>query len=229
MYNLYIGNKNYSSWSLRPWVLMRYLDIDFVEQLIPFHDKAAWAEYRKIAPNGLVPLLKDGETQVWDSLSITEYLAERHPGFWPTDSTARAFARSAAAEMHSGFSALRNVCNMNVGVRAKLKERPDALRVNLDRLSTLWSEGLDRFGGPFLTGADFTAVDAFFCPVAFRVQTYGLEMDEAALGYVDKLLNLPAMRDWAEAGTAETFRDLPHDQELADYATIIEDRRATAQ
>jgi len=229
MYELFIGNKNYSSWSLRPWVILRHLGIEFTEHLIPFHDERAWADYRKVAPNGLVPLLKDGDTLVWDSLAIAEYLAERHDGVWPTDPVARAYARSAAAEMHSGFSALRNICGMNIGVRANLRQEHEALNANLARLATVWSEGLERFGGPFLAGDKFSAADAFFCPVAFRVQSYGLQMSPTAMSYAETLFSLPAMQEWAGDGIAETFRDAPHDAELNEYAEITQDLRAPAQ
>ena len=228
MYDLYIGNKNYSSWSLRPWVLMRELAIPFSEHLIPFHDREAWSHYRRLSPSGMVPLLRDGETSVWDSLAIAEYLAERHAGVWPADPLARAFARSAAAEMHSGFSALRNICGMNVGIRVKLHQRSDALGANLARLSALWSEGMRRFGGPFLAGPDFSAADAFFCPVAFRVQTYGLELDSAASAYVVRLLDLPAMQEWRRGALAEPFRDWPHEHEIDAAGAITQDLRAAA-
>lgn len=227
MYTLVIGNRNYSSWSLRPWVAMRAAGIPFDERLVPFHDQAAWSEYRAAHPSGLVPLLLDGETEVWDSLAIVEYLAERHPGLWPEDRTARAFARSAAAEMHSGFAALRDVCGMNCGVRAQVRDMPGAVSRDLARLAILWRTGLDRFGGPYLAGPAFSAADAFFCPVAFRIQTYGLDVpDPAAANYAARLLDLPAMRDWYDAALAETFRDPPHDAELAANCTLTEDLRA---
>ena len=225
MYNLYIANKNYSSWSLRPWVLMRTLDIPFHEHLVPFHDAQAWGEYRKLSPSGTVPLLRDGSVAVWDSMAITEYLAERHAGVWPKDPAARAFARSAAAEMHSSFSALRNICGMSVGVRVRLHTQPEPLTANLARLSALWNQGFSAFGGPFLGGGDFTAVDAFFCPVAFRVQSYGLQLDAESMQYVQRLLALPAMQDWYRDGLAETFRDLPHDLETSAVGTIVDDLR----
>ena len=162
---------------------MKALGIGFSEHLVPFHDDSAWAEHRARSPNGLVPLLVDGDLKVWDSLAIAEYLAERHAAVWPTDPAARAFARSAAAEMHSGFSTLRSICGMNIGIRVALKdEARSALAANLARIDALWGEGLARFGGPFLAGPAFGAVDAFFCPVAFRVQSYGLALSPAAMG-----------------------------------------------
>ncbi|HLW23252.1 MAG TPA: glutathione S-transferase family protein [Steroidobacteraceae bacterium] len=227
MLELYIANKNYSSWSLRPWLLMRELAIPFEEHLLPFGDEALWRPFRARAPAGKVPCLLDGETLVWDSLAIVEYLAERHAGVWPRESPARAWARSAAAEMHSGFGELRNRCSMSCGVRVRLYEHPAALRSDLERLSALWSEGLRRFGGPHLAGSAFTAVDAFFAPVAFRVQSYALELDSTAGAYVQRLLALGAMRDWYASALAERFRDPPHELEIAAVGRITEDLRAS--
>ncbi len=227
MLTLTIGNKNYSSWSLRPWIAMRMAGVSFEERLIPFHDLAAWARFRTAHPSGLVPLLEDGNAEVWDSLAIVEYLAETHPAIWPGDRTARAFARSAAAEMHAGFTALRSTCGMNCGVRARIRDMPAAVTRDLARLSALWSTGIDRFSGPFLAGSRFTAADAFFCPVAFRIQTYGLDLpDPAAAAYVARLLDVPGMRAWYDAALAETFRDPPHEAELVDLAVLLQDLRA---
>nr|WP_310488633.1 glutathione S-transferase [Chamaesiphon sp. VAR_69_metabat_338] len=166
MYTLYITNKNYSSWSLRPWVLMQEKAIAFTEQLIPFPETSSWETFRDFAPNGKVPCLHDDDLIVWDSLAIVEYLAEHHSGIWPVDRIARAWARSVTAEMHSGFSTIRQECGMNCGVRIQLHQTTPALQRDLDRLNEIWAEGLNRFGGPFLTGSEFTAVDAFFCPLA---------------------------------------------------------------
>ncbi len=227
MYHLDIGNKNYSSWSLRPWVLMKALGIPFSEDVIPFHDHAAWTDYRKLSPSGLVPMLQDGDLLVWESLAIAEYLAESHAGVWPKDKKARAYARSASSEMHSGFSALRNVCGMNIGIRVVLNDRAKKeIAANLVRLEMLWAEGLERFGGPYLAGGSFTAADAFFCPVAFRVQTYGLRLSETAMAYVRTLLDHPAMIEWYQAGLREPFRDWSHEDEIAAAGTLTEDFRA---
>ncbi|MAN77141.1 MAG: glutathione S-transferase [Rhizobiales bacterium] len=226
MYALYIANKNYSSWSLRPWVLLKTLGIEFDERFVPFLQGSSYEEFRKFSPTGLVPCLVDGDLTVWDSLAITEYVAEDHSSVWPADRAARAWARSATAEMHSGFSALRNICGMNVGVRVRMHEISAALQANLDRLDELWGEGLSRFGGPFLAGETFTAVDAFFCPVAFRIQTYGLELGEMSMAYSQRLLTVPAMKEWYQAGLAETIRDEPHDAEIALAGTLMEDLRA---
>ncbi|HTV98539.1 MAG TPA: glutathione S-transferase family protein [Steroidobacteraceae bacterium] len=224
MYELYIGNKNYSSWSLRPWVLMREAGIGFKEQLIPF-GHPSWRHFRTMCPSGRVPCLFDGEATVWDSLAIVEYLAERHAGVWPQDPRARAWARSAAAEMHSGFAELRNRCSMSCGVRIRLKEAPEALQRDLARLEALWNDGLARFGGAFLAANTFTAVDAFFAPVAFRVQTYGLELGARAAHYAARLLELPSMRAWYADALAETFRDEPHEAEILAAGTLLEDLR----
>jgi len=226
MYDLYIANKNYSSWSLRPWVLMRELEIAFREHLLPFGEESSWHDYRKISPSGKVPCLVDGDTVVWDSLAIMEYLAERHATVWPVSAGARAWARSAAAEMHSGFGELRGRCSMSCGLRVRLREFPAALERELARLNTLWNDGLRRFGGPFLAGGAFTAVDAFYAPVAFRIQSYGLSLDPAAAAYAGRLLGLGAMREWYAAALEETLRDPPHDEEISQLGDVLEDLRA---
>jgi glutathione S-transferase len=224
MYTLYITNKNYSSWSLRPWVLMQEKAIDFTEQITPFPEKNSWETFRSFAPNGKVPCLHHNGLIIWDSLAIAEYLAEHHRGIWPTDPTARAWARSATAEMHSGFNIIRNQCGMNCGIRVQLHQIDSALQRDIDRLNELWQEGLDRFGGPFLAGSEFTAVDAFFCPVAFRAQTYTLPLYSP---YVQQLLSLPSMKKWEATGLQETWREPAHEQEALDAGKILEDRRAT--
>ena len=224
-YQLYIGNKNYSSWSLRPWVLMHELKIAFTEHLIPFGSAAKWEAFRQISPSGKVPCLIEGQTAVWDSLAIVEYLAERHAGAWPADPAARAFARCAAAEMHSGFGELRSRCSMSCGQRVRLKEFPPALERDITRIDVLWQEGLRRFGGPYLAGKTFTGVDAFFAPVAFRIQSYGLELGSAASGYAERLLALGSMREWYADALREKFRDAPHEEEMRRMATVVEDLR----
>ena len=228
MYTLYIANKNYSSWSLRPWVLMKTLGIPFEERLQVFQEGSNWEPFRQFSPVGLVPCLHDGSMVVWDSLGIAEYLAERHPGVWPADSAARAFARCAAAEMHAGFAVLRNICTMNCGLRIRLKEISPALQRNLDRVGELWNEGLQRFGGPFLAGPSFTAVDAFYAPVGFRVQTYDLKLSGAANSYASRLLALPAMRSWYAAALQETWREQAHEAEATGVGTVLQDLRASA-
>lgn len=227
MYQLFIANKNYSSWSLRPWVLLRERSILFEEKFHAFTPGGSYARFRTFSPTGKVPTLVDGSTVVWDSMAIAEYVAERHDGVWPVDAVARAWARCAAAEMHSGFQVLRERCSMNCGLRVKLHEMPDALVKDITRVSELWNEGLMRFGGPFLAGKAFTNVDAFFAPVVFRIQTYGLTLDVPAQAYAQRLLDLPSMKEWYAAALAETLRD-EHDGYTERYGTITEDLRAKA-
>jgi glutathione S-transferase len=229
MYQLYIANKNYSSWSLRPWVLMTELRIALQEHALRFGDTARWASYRSISPAGKVPCLVDGDITVWDSLSIAEYLAEKHSAVWPAEAAARAWARSAAAEMHSGFSELRNRCSMTCGVRVRLNEHPPSLDDDLSRLGELWQQGLNRFGGPFLAGPAFTAVDTFFAPVAFRVQSYGLSLNAEASAYVARLLALPSMQQWYAGALGETFRDTPHEEAMHRIGCVLEDYRAAPE
>ena len=225
MYLLHIGNKNYSSWSLRPWVLMRGLGIEFEERLHRF-GPGFQTSLQKLSPSGRVPALSDGDVAVWDSLAIVEYLAERHRGVWPEDSIARAWARCASAEMHSGFSNLRQMHTMNVGVRVKVSQRSAELVKDIQRIEALWSEGFAKFRGPFLAGAHFSAVDAFFAPVVFRFQTYGWKCSGEPAAYVNRMLEFPAMRQWQIEALAETFRDPAHDVELKNVGEITADLRA---
>jgi glutathione S-transferase len=221
MYVLHIANKVYSSWSLRPWALMRQLGIAFEERVHPFGGPS----FRTLSPTARVPVLVDGSTTVWDSLAIVEYLAERHAGVWPDDGAARAWARCAAAEMHSGFQVLRARCAMCVGLRIRLAETPEALDADVARIDALWTEGLQRFGGPFLAGAAFTAVDAFFCPVAYRVQTYGLALSQPSRGYCERLLETEATRRWTAEALSEPWRDPPHESSLRAAGEWLEDLR----
>ena len=224
MFDLYIGNKNYSSWSLRPWVLLRELNIPFRERQAIFGTD----KFSDFSPTGKVPCLVDGQTTVWDSLAITEYVAEHHANVWPAEASARAWARSAAAEMHSGFFALRDVCTMNCGIRVKLKTFSTALQRDLARLEELWADGIGRFGGPFLTGARFCAADAFYAPVAFRIQTYEPPINPAARRYAAQLLALPAMERWYMAALTETWRDEPHEAEARAVGEWTADHRSKA-
>lgn len=224
MYVLITANRNYSSWSLRPWVLMRALDIPFEDQIEPFTNPINYDEFRSFSPTGQVPALLDEGRTVYDSLGITLYLADRHEGVWPTDPDARAWAQCAAAEMHSGFSALRNDCTMNVGVRVTPKPMSGALRVNVERIRELFEQGLSRFGGPFLAGDRFTAVDAFFAPVAFRIRTYGLSVG-AGQAWVDRILAHPAMAEWERQALLENWREESHEAELSAAGVITADYR----
>ncbi|MDX3900948.1 MAG: glutathione S-transferase family protein [Sphingobium sp.] len=225
-FTLITANRNYSSWSLRPWVLMRALGIPFADRIEPFAASSNYAAFHAFSPTGQVPVLLDGDRTVWDSLGIALYLADRFPAVWPADEAARAFAQCAVAEMHGGFATLRNDCTMNVGVRVEIALPSPALRRDIARLTELWTEGLSRFGGPFLAGTAFTAIDAFFAPVAFRVRTYGLDVGPAAQGWVDHMLALPAMREWEEAALAETWREESHEAEVGAAGRILADYRA---
>ena len=205
-YTLYIGNKNYSSWSLRPWVLMKTAGIPFREERITLYHEGSHERILEKSPSGKVPCLHDGERVVWDSLAIAEYLAERHPGLWPADATARAWARSATAEMHSGFRQLRDELGMNVRLRWKRSPSPE-VAAEIARIVALWRDGRERIGrgGALLCGA-FGIVDAFWCPVAFRFQTYGIAIEGAADAYLKTLLALPAMQEWAADSAREKER-----------------------
>lgn len=225
MYTLHIANKNYSSWSLRPWVLLTEADIAFEEVVHPFGDQADWDNYRKINGAGLVPSLIDNDTVVWDSLAIVEFLAEKHPGIWPADEAARIWARCAAAEMHSGLFELRGNCPMNCGLRVELNELSPGLLKDIARVEELWQQGITKFGGPFLAGSSFSAVDAFFVPVVFRFQTYGIELNSTSSAYVNHILNLDSVKDWYDKALNEPYRDKPHDLAIEEIGRIIEDQR----
>lgn len=226
-YTLITANRNYSSWSLRPWVLMQALGIHFTDHIEPFTKPSNYDDFRAFSPTGQVPVLIDGDRCIWDSLGITMYLAERHDGVWPHDPDARAWAQCAVAEMHGGFAALRNDCTMNVGVRVEPKAPSPALAANIARLTELWAEGMTLFGGPWLAGAKFTAVDAFYAPVAFRARTYGLDLGPFGQAWLNQILTHPAMLQWEQAALAETWREAAHEAELAACGAIIADYRAT--
>ncbi|MEG3171756.1 glutathione S-transferase family protein [Sphingomonas sp. ZB1N12] len=224
-YTLVTANRNYSSWSLRPWVLMKALGIAFEDRIEPFLAPVNHEAFRAFSPTGQVPVLIDGARTVWDSLGIVLYLAERHDGVWPADEEARAWAICATAEMHGGFSALRNERTMNVGVRVDATSGSAALDRDVARITELWSGGLDRFGGPWLAGAAFTAVDAFYAPVAFRVRTYGIDVGPAGLAWVERIIAHPAMCEWEATALAETWREESHEAELNACGSITADFR----
>ena len=223
-YVLITANRNYSSWSLRPWLLMQALGIAFEDRLEPFAKPENWTEFRAFSPTGQVPVLIDGARTVWDSLGIVLYLAERHNGVWPDDADARSFAKCAVAEIHGGFAALRNDCTMNVGVRVRPRPMSSALYRNVARLREIFEHGLDSFGGPWLAGAEFGAIDGLFAPVAFRIRTYGLDVGRGQ-AWVDHILAHPAMQQWEAAALAETWREASHEAELAAAGEIVADYR----
>lgn len=204
MYTLYLGNKNYSSWSLRGWLAAKLSGAPFHEvivQLSGVHNH----EWRKFSPTARVPALHDGDVVVWDSLAIAEYLAERHAGMWPADPVARAHARSIACEMHSGFSHLRNDMTMCIKERVDVRPWSPGLATDIARVAEIWTGARQRFGkdGPYLMGA-FSLADAFYAPVAFRFRTYGVALDGAAGAYLEALTAHPFLREWEAAARAET-------------------------
>ena len=206
MYKLYLGNKNYSSWSLRGWLVTKLSGGPFEEFFAPLGGVTPNPPYFAFSPSGLVPCLHDGETRVWDTLAIAEYLAERHAGMWPEAPHARAWARSITCEMHSGFGAMRN--DMTMCIRERIDVRPwsPAVVQNIGRVSQIWNESRARFvaDGNFLCGA-FSIADCFYAPVAFRFQTYGVAPEGAARAYLAALLAHPLLREWETAALAETM------------------------
>ena len=202
---LVIGNKNYSSWSLRPWLAMKVAGIPFAEHRIPLYGPGSKDQILVYSPAGKVPCLADGDLRVWDSLSICEYLAEKHPGLWPQDPAARALARSVSAEMHSGFANLRAKMSMNIRKRYPgLGRTPESL-ADVARIVSLWSDCRARYGkgGRFLFGA-VSIADAMYAPVVLRFRTYEVELPADCRAYSDAVLALPAMQDWIAAAMAET-------------------------
>jgi len=211
-YRLVIGNKNTSSWSLRPWLLMRRLAIEFDEIRINLRDPEYAAQIKAHSPAGKVPVLWSGELMVWDSLAILEYLADRHPdlGIWPPDMTARAIARCISAEMHSGFQPLREACPMSILSTSRTQDEfPEPVAANIRRVVAIWMETRKRFGksGRFLF-SKFSAADAMYAPVASRLKTYVPDLaafgdDGTAKAYIDTLFGMPEMSEWATGAQAE--------------------------
>jgi len=206
MLTLHLGNKNYSSWSLRGWFAAKLSGAPFREVCVQLVGRGRNPANRGFSPSGFVPALHDGDTVVWDSLAIAEYLAERHPGMWPSDPVARAWARSIAAEMHSSFQALRD--EMTMCVRERLDVRPwsAGLASDVARVEEIWTESRRRHGrgGPYLCGA-LSIADAFYAPVAFRFQTYRVAPEGEAGAYLAALLAHPFMREWERDAVAETI------------------------
>ena len=213
MLKLYVGNKNYSSWSMRPWVLLKQADIAFEEVMVRFDSFDAGSTFKNTlkdqTPTGKVPLLVDGDLAIWDTLAISEYVAEQFPDrqLWPTNKAARARARSICAEMHSGFTALRGNCPMNIEASlADLgalawRDKP-GVRADVTRLVTMWSELLATHKGPMLFGT-FSVADAYFAPVCMRLKTYALPVPADIAVYVERVCALPGVKAWIEDALAE--------------------------
>jgi glutathione S-transferase len=216
---LYIGNKNYSSWSMRPWVMLKNAGIAFEEIKLRFDSFDQGSQFRtaigKVSPVGKVPVLVDGDLTVWDTLAIAEYAAETFPEkqLWPADKALRARARSICAEMHSGFTNLRGACMMNIEASLAdvgaliLRDKP-AVVADVRRIEAIWSELLAQHGGPYLFGARFTIADAYFAPVCMRLKTYALSKKHQINAYVETIRNAPGVNDWiADALVEDDFRD----------------------
>lgn len=213
MLKLYIGNKNYSSWSMRPWVLLKQAGIVFEEVRVRFDSFDADSEFKRVmapvSPTGKVPVLVDGDLAVWDTLAIAEYVAETHLGqhLWPADAKARARARSVCAEMHSGFTALRGNCPMNIEANladtgALIWRDQAGVRADVNRLVEMWSALLQEHGGPMLFG-EFTIADAYFAPVCMRLHSYALPLPPHISAYVDRVHALPGVKAWIDDALAE--------------------------
>lgn len=202
---LVIGTRNYSSWSLRPWLLLRHLDLPFTERLYHFNTAEFAREVPRLSPSGRVPVLLHGDLRVWESLAICEYASELAAGRgWPDDPARRAFARAVATEMHAGFAALRTACPMNARASGRRVALTPALAADLRRIDAIWSQCRRDYGtgGPWLFGG-YSVVDAMYAPVALRVQTYGLPLDDDARSYCETVLADAQLRHWVQAATAE--------------------------
>jgi len=206
--HLVIGNKNYSSWSMRPWIAMKVKNLAFEETVISLDAADFKPRLAKISGTGKVPVLVDGDVHVWESLAILEYLAEKFPaaGLWPKEPAARAHARAVANEMHAGFLPLRRLLPMNMWRPVKKRYLSSEAAANVQRIDAMWSDCRARFGGggPFLFG-EFTAADAMYAPVAARFHTYAVDVGAAARGYMDAMMALPAWKEWTAAALKEEW------------------------
>jgi len=217
--HLTIGNKNYSSWSLRPWIALKVAGIPFEETVIPIHYPGSKEKFLARSPAGKVPILQDGAVTVWESLAILEYVAETHPELWPRDRAARAHARAIASEMHAGFVPLRRQCPMNMWRPVKKLALSAETAANVSRIDAMWSDCRARFGagGPFLFGA-FCAADAMYAPVVSRFHTYAVEVGAASAAYMQAVMALPAWQEWYAAALQEEW--LLEEDEV-DWPTVL--------
>ncbi len=224
--HLYIANKCYSSWSMRPWLVLRAFGIAFDETVIPLRQHDTAGRIRAFSPTGKVPVLTDGEVKVWESLAIIQYLADTHPekAIWPADRIAHAHALAISTEMHAGFQALRQACPMNLGKRFRTPALPDDAKANIERIEDVWRETRARFahGGPYLFGA-FTAADAMYAPIATRLDSYSIPVAADTRAYIDAIYAHPAFVEWRVAALAEPWVVDAYE----DGHDMIEDLRAT--
>ncbi|WBK00999.1 glutathione S-transferase family protein [Methylocystis parvus] len=207
MLKLVIGNKRYSSWSMRPWILMKVFEVPFEEILVPLYRAESKPALLAHSPAGKAPILKDGALTVWESLAIIEHVADLFPdrAIWPRDPAARAHARALACEMHAGFSALRNECSMNFGRAARPVPISDGALADAERIDAAWRDALSSYGGPFLFGA-FSAADAMFAPVVQRLDNYMIPVSEPSRRYMETVKTLPAWAEWRAAARGEAWR-----------------------
>jgi len=217
--HLTIGNKNYSSWSFRPWIALKVAGIPFEETVIPIHYPGSKEKFLARSPAGKVPILQDGAVTVWESLAILEYVAETHPELWPRDRAARAHARAIASEMHAGFVPLRRQCPMNMWRPVKKLALSAETAANVARIDAMWSDCRVRFGasGPFLFG-QFTAADAMYAPVVSRFRTYAVEVGAASAAFMGAVMALPAWQEWYAAALQEEW--LLEEDEV-DWPTVL--------
>ena len=224
--HLVIGNKNYSSWSFRPWIALKVAAIPFEETVIPIHVSGSKEKFLAHSPAGKVPILMDGGVTVWESLAILEYVAEKYPEawLWPREAAARAHARTIASEMHAGFVPLRRQCPMNMWRPVKKLEPSAETAANVGRIDAMWSDCRARFGddGPFLFGR-FSAADAMYAPVVSRFHTYGIEVGAASTAYMQAMMALPAWQDWYAAALKEEWL-LAEDE--VDWPTVLRVNRS---
>lgn len=219
MFDLYIGNKNYSSWSLRPWLLMKHFAVPFTEHMVSVAGRDYNPALKPLAGNARVPSLHEEGFQVWETIAIAEYLAERYPAMWPADPQARARARSISAEMHAGFSHLRTAMPMNLKFKLKGKPATPEVQRDIDRVAEIWVEARTHFAtddGPYLFGA-FSAADAMFAPVVWRFHVYNVALPPVAAAYRDTMLGHPAMREWHAAGIRESEAHAHYDRLADEY------------
>ena len=205
---LIIGNKNYSSWSMRPWIAMKVVGIAFDEKVVPLYEPGSREQVLQYSPTGKVPVLIDGENRIWESLAILDYLAEKfpHARLWPDDPRARVHARVVATEMHGGFQPLRKNCPMNLWLPVKSRPLPDDAMADVRRIEALWADCRARFGqkGLFLFGS-FGAADAMYAPVVARLHTYNVDVDSTTRDYMDAVMALPAWSEWHKAALKEPW------------------------